>query len=89
MLQVQVQKLTTYPDVMYKVAYDAILIQIRCVQSVVSLEKNLFNIEEWLNQVPRTNNDSLTSLIEIFSQMYIIHVEELGISNLFDSEIQI
>ena len=33
--------LTTYPDVMHKVAYDAILIQIRCVQSVVSLEKEM------------------------------------------------
>ena len=30
--------LITYPDVVYKVATDAILIQTRCVQSVVSLE---------------------------------------------------
>ena len=33
--------LITYPDVVYKVAIDAILIQTRCVQSVVSLEKNV------------------------------------------------
>ena len=33
--------LITYPDVVYKVANDAILIQTRCVQSVVSLEKGL------------------------------------------------
>ena len=30
--------LITYPDVVYKVATDAILIQSRCIQSVVSLE---------------------------------------------------
>ena len=44
MLQVHVQNFCTmhlikYPDVVYKVANDAILIQTRCVQSVVSLEK--------------------------------------------------
>ena len=39
MLQVHcTMHLITYPDVMYKVAIDAILIQTRCVQSVVSLE---------------------------------------------------
>ena len=46
MLQVHVQKFCTmhliiYPDVVYKVAKDAILIQTRCVKSVVSLEKLL------------------------------------------------
>ena len=45
MLQVHVHfctmHLITYPDVVYKVATDAILIQTRCVQSVVSLEKNV------------------------------------------------
>ena len=34
--------LIAYPDVMYKVANDAILIQTRCVQSLVSLEKKAF-----------------------------------------------
>ena len=48
MLQVHVQNFCTmhlikYPDVVYKVANDAILIQTRCVQSVVSLEKTVFS----------------------------------------------
>ena len=49
MLQVRAQNCTmqliTYPDVVYKVPNDAILIQTRCVQSVVSLEMYIC----WLN----------------------------------------
>ena len=38
----------TYPDIMYKVATAAILIQTRCVQRVFSLEKEL-NIANFIS----------------------------------------
>ena len=43
--------LISYPDVVYKGATDAILIQTRCVQSVVSLQKDNMYVGDRKNTV--------------------------------------